>query len=165
MQTTSGAILCYDDTTDSFIDSIPLIPKPDWIMQIMGLAIDDSRDTLYVLIDFSKPESSEHVSTIQLFDSQSHNPLGQFDLEHGAYAFSPIINQKKQLMYLARDRAIQVVNLTSNTLQNEIPLPIDTQLGDQIYQIDYSPVMNCIVASVFQNSTPCLYIVYAPDEK
>ncbi|HHL0960400.1 TPA: YncE family protein [Serratia marcescens] len=161
-QPNNAFVMCYDDNTDDFIDSIPLPSMDDSSITLEGLAIDNSLNILYVIVTYLNQRTLKPIRTVLLFDSGSHALLSQFNVDNNGTCSYPVINQEKQILYMAIGNSIKVVNLKSQEVINSIPLPIGS--GDNICEISYNIRMNCIVAPASKSDMPCIYIIYNPEE-
>lgn len=162
-------IMCYDDATDTYIDSIIIEKMDGYALEFGGMAVDNAKDILYVVMSYARKNSFRHTTVIKKYNLKDNAFIEEFNAEDDVFYSNPVINSRMQLMYVNTQWSIQVIDLKKQTVINTIEIPKDERdPNNGIVKIDYNPISNCIIASVFKGEPGTMecYIdtIYNPEE-
>ena len=157
---------CINDKTDTVIEEIDL-PDVDGksVDYITGTVVDNVNDTLYVICTHAQ-ETFSPFTVIQKYDVKDNKYIGQSQTLKGFSYLWPLINTKKQHLYLTHGAGgIICIDLKNNIILNEFDLPLDNP-SEEISAVTYHSKTGGIgLVTSDAPGVPCkFYMVYNPEQ-
>lgn len=143
-----NTILCYDDNNDTFIDAITLQePSETEIKSVNGIMIDNSADTMYVLVGYLNIAQGTTINYIHKLNLKNNEHIDMYPVKtENDLLVNPVLNHKHQRMYCVLELSkIITVDISTGEVFDlkSITLP-----GHQdIMDLAYDAFGDCLVAT------------------